>query len=51
MKKFMSLTKSHDEGDGSSNPVSDHTVLGAIASTRSPKRLTCISLNVSGLFL
>lgn len=50
MGQFMSLTGSDNEGHGSSEPISDHTSLGAVASTRSTKRLTYVSLSLSAPF-
>jgi hypothetical protein len=46
----MGLPRSHNEGDGSSNPISKHIRFGAIATTKSPKRLTCVSLSLSAPF-
>jgi hypothetical protein len=51
MREFMSLTRGDNEGHGSSKPVRDHAGLGAIAPTRAPKRLTCVSLSLSAPFL
>src|SRR5215203_1467268 len=50
MRQFMRLTRSHDEGHRSPEPVGDHTSLGAIAPARSPKRLTCVSLSLGAPF-
>ena len=50
MRQFMSLTGSHDEGHRSPEPIRDHTGLGAIAPTRSPQRLTCVSLSLGAPF-
>ncbi len=50
MREFMGLTGSHDEGNRSPEPIGDHAGLGAIAPTRSPKRLTCVSLSLRAPF-
>src|SRR5215211_7588784 len=50
MREFMGLTGSQDEIDGPSKTVSDYTGLGAIAFTRAPKHLTCVSLSLSAPF-
>ena len=48
--QFMGLTRSHDEGHGSSEPIRDHAGLGAIAPARSPKRFTCVPLRLGAPF-
>jgi hypothetical protein len=50
MRELMDLTECHNEGDCSSEPVSNDAGLGAIAPTRSPKRLTCVSLRLRSPF-
>ena len=50
MRQFMRLTRGHDKGDSPPETVSDHARLGAIASTRSTKRLTYVSLSLSAPF-
>jgi hypothetical protein len=47
MRQFVRLTRGHNEGDSPPEPVRDDTSLGAIAPTRAPQRLTCISLSLS----
>ncbi len=51
MREFISLTRGDNEGHGSSQTIRDHTGLGAVSTTRSPKRLTCVSLSLSAPFL
>ena len=46
----MGLTRGHNEGDCSSQPISVHAGLGPIAATRSAKGFTCVSLSLRAPF-
>src|SRR3712207_6428784 len=50
MREFMGLTRGHDEGHRSPEPIRDHASLGAIAPSRAPQRLTGVSLSLSAPF-
>jgi hypothetical protein len=46
MREFMSLSRSQDESHRSSKSIGDHAGLAAIAATRAPKSLPCVSLSL-----